>query len=283
MAGPINGHLGAFLQPSKYGRSSTGNFSVLSYHGDKNSIYGLANAIAQTLGLDYEVTDSFGTSRLDVHYPWNFTSDNAATDIEIKWEFFANQSMKDLLEASVESTMISALSQYQISLIRQLLQNPPTTTQNAMDAKGNAISVPVLSNLAAATFKDPNGNGTDTNGTNAFNAWNLMMQGVKDYPIFQPVIRRTLITSNEYLGVQATLHIKQILSQATLISIEGVPQNALFYNLLPNDTAPPTAKNLAYGWLKLFPTVQEVALRKYQIVQEWQYGLWSTLIWGSPL
>jgi hypothetical protein len=40
---------------------------------------------------------------------------------------------------------------------------------------------------------------------------------------------------------------------------------------------------LAYGWLKMHPSVRVAAYQKNQMEQEWHYGLWSIYLYGNPL
>jgi hypothetical protein len=89
--------------------------------------------------------------------------------------------------------------------------------------------------------------------------------------------------SNNWAVPASLVNVGLVLSTATLSTFEGVPAGLLFN--LPNLTLPAAFQNisLAYGWLKNEPTIQQIALRKWQIVQEWEYGLWPTSIFGSPL
>ena len=192
MSGPYNGFAGGFDQPGTWGRNDSGNFFVRRIHGDKQSMVALGNQIAETLGLTYEVTEQFGTATLEIHYPWNYTADNAHTDMVVKWEFFAAGSEKDLLEAQVEvPSVIGTLSQAQVQALRCYLQNPPTTVKSMPDpsgAPGATISVDVLAPLTTAYFSglpaDPSG--STGNAANALAVYNLMMQGVRSHPIDQP-------------------------------------------------------------------------------------------------
>jgi hypothetical protein len=298
MGGPITGRLGAFPNPGRWGRSDTGNFSTLVYHGSKAEVTNLAANFAQTLGLTYEVTESFGTFKLEIHLPWNFTANNAETDLVILWEMFANHSDKDLLQAQVEvPTIIGSLSQAQIQVIRQYLDNPPTYPSpipvSVPDGKGGTqqSTVDAIVPLTIDFFKnltpDPAGGNGTGNAANALSVYQLMVQGVRSHPVDQPILRRTIVTSQRYAVAMALTNLRKIISTTSLLSLEQVPNDSLFYDpgsgqlLLPQDVSANTA--LAYGWYKTFPTVQQIALLKWQVVQEWQYGLWATLVWGTPL
>jgi hypothetical protein len=293
MAGPINGILGAFPQPGHWGRNESGNFWVQPYQGDYNSIQLLAVQLAQTLGLSYEVSElPGGLARLEVHYPWNNTPNAASTDVVIKWEYLAAESEKDLLEAQLEvPNVVGSLNQGQIQAIRSALQNPPTATVSIPDPSNpaNTISVDQAVSLTLAYFQgipaDPSGNAG--NAANALALYLLMAQGVRSHPVLQPILRRTMITNQNYAVAMSLLNVRKIISTSSLVSLENVDQDSLFYDptsgqlLLPQDVS--STPSLAYGWFKGFPQVQEIALQKWSIQQEWKYGLWATLIWGTPL
>jgi hypothetical protein len=290
----INGWLGAFAQPGHWGRNESGNFWIQAWEGDYNSIQLLAENVASVLGLVYEVTESFGKFRIEVHYPWSNLPNAAQTDMVVKWELFSATSEKDLLEAQVEvPNLIGTLTQDQIRQIRHFVLDKPTTLQT--DPNNSALTLPSLQPIVDADFLPPLVPAADlfgmtTNATNAAQAvivYNLMMRGVTSHPVEQPILRRTMITSQHYAVALALVNVRKIISTASLISLENISSESLFYNpgngqlLLPNDVS--TYPNLAYGWYKGFPTVQEIALLKYSIVQEWKYGLWTTLVWNTPL
>jgi predicted outer membrane lipoprotein len=262
MAGPITGNRGAFPQPNRWGRNETGNWSQVSYEGTKPEIFLLAAAFGATEGLAYEVTEQFGKWRLDVHLPWSVNGIDPRTDRVDNWEFFAQHAEKDLLEAAVETAAIRALTDNQISTIRALLEVPPNPTAVPPD--------PIVT--------DEDFGGGDS-GLNAYEVYRLMLKGARSFPIEQPMLRHTITTSNQYAVAYALLNVRKIVSSATVVGTENIPRAILF--TLPFEVS--SNSDYAYGWYKMFPTVQQIALLKWQIVQEYQYGLWATLIWGNPL
>lgn len=264
MPGNYTGIKGAFRQPGQWGRSEQGNFTVWVYRGSKAAVYAQAASFAQTLGLAYDVQESFGMWELRVHFPWSMNGIDPRTDKVENWEFFASKSEKDLLDARVENpNTIGALTQQQVEKIRFFIQNPPD---------GKVTPFP-----AAADFVTDLG--VTDGGANAFQIYQLENQGVRNFPLEQPILKHTIITSNQYAISYALFNIRRVISTLSLVAFESIP-NGLLFNL-PNDLS--TDPTRAYGWYKGFPTIQQVALLKWQISQEFQYGLWSTLIWNNPL
>ena len=261
--GTITGQLGSFQQPGRWGRDANGNYTDWVFEGTKNEVSLMAAAYAQTLGLAYEVTESFGKFRLVVHFPWSTVVD-PSTDYTATWEFFANHAEKDLLAATTESSNIGGLSVYQVQSIRNKLQSPPGPDDTP---------------LVAADFQH---NG-ETNGATALGIFNLMMAGVKSFPVNQPILRKTVITSLQFAVKASLANVGAILTTNRLSSDESIPNTLLFS--LPNfsPTAGASLYSMNYGWYKTFPTIQQVALLKWSITQEWQYGLWAYTIWGAPL
>jgi hypothetical protein len=257
MPGPITGNRGAFPQPNRWGRNETGNWSEVSYEGTKPEIFLLAAAYGATEGIAYEVTEQFGKWRLDVRLPWSVNGIDPKTDRVDNWEFFAQHAEKDLLESEVENpTKIGTLTPDQVRSIRHFLDNPgedptqPSATEGVSPLAGNALDV-----------------------------YQLMLKGVKNFPVEVPTLRHTITTSNQYAVPYALTNVRRIISSSTLISAESIPSAVLF--TLPFEVS--ADSRFAYGWYKQFPTIQQIALLKWQIVQEYQYGLWATLIWAPVL
>jgi hypothetical protein len=190
MAGPITGNQLPQLQPLQFGKNDTGNYSIVSYEAaNKAECAALVSILGVQQGINYEITESFGKSRLTIHYPYSLYGVNPATDAVELWEFFAQHAEKDLLEASVESDIISTLSINNIIQIRLMLQSP------TLDVNGNP-------NVTTADF-------SDGNPTNAVAVYQLMMAGVRSYPIEQPVLRHSLTTSNQYALRRSLANVRQ--------------------------------------------------------------------------
>lgn len=262
MSGPITGGYGAWQQPGRWGRNEQGNYSLWSFEGTRREVAALAATFAQVQGLAYEVTEGFGKWRLEVHFPYGMNGIDPRTDKIENWEFFAQHAEKDLLDSAVENpNSVGLLTQNQIEKIRFFIQNPPDGTITKFPTQADFVL-----------------DSTD-GGLAGFAIYGLMFQGVRNFPVEQPMLRRTVTTSNQYAVAYALTNIRKIISTATLVTLESMP-TALLFNL-PADVSNDNTR--AYGWYKPFPTIQQVARLKWQIVQEWQYGLWATLIWGAPL
>jgi hypothetical protein len=93
-------------------------------------------------------------------------------------------------------------------------------------------------------------------------------------------VRHTQTVSSNYTVKAALTNVGRIISTGSFISLEGVPSDILFN--LPTFSSS-RAPDLVYAWLKRFPIVRTGARQKVQIEQEWEYGLWPPLIYGSLL
>jgi|SRR5882724_1202066 len=273
MAGPITGTgncRGTWRQPSSWGRNESGNFSQVIFEGTKAEVTILAASFAQTDGLAYEVAESFGKFRLQVQVPWNFDGlVDPRTDTLVRWELFSEHAEKHLLEAQVNTGSVAKLSLLQKDIIRAKYQNPPDASQGQPAAK-------------QSDFADP-ANALDANGAYAFDIYQVMVAGGVGYPMEAPRLRRTLITSNQYALGYALVNIKKILTTGYIIANESLEPNLIF-NLSAYTAADvSTDFRLTYGWYKPFPTINNIALLKWQIVQEWHYGWWPIATFGNPI
>ena len=108
---------------------------------------------------------------------------------------------------------------------------------------------------------------------NMWLAISLIRAGVKSISIAAPVIRHTLIVREDYSVKNALTNCGKVIYD--IEATESIPSTILFN--LPDTTVQARADGISMtrGWLKKFPTVTQVAGGKWQITQEWEYGLWS--------
>lgn len=260
----LSGQKGAFYQPATWGKNESGNYSLWSFEGSKREVYALAAAYAQIQGLMYEVKESFGKYRLDVRFPWNMQGIDPRTDFVENWELFANTVEADILSTAIPSGVLDGVTAQQIAKIRFLLSQPPDP--------GDATNYPKQSDFTL--------DGNATTGLNAYKVWLRMKKGVLNFPVEAPVLKHTITTSLQYAIPASLINVRKLMTTTSLYTLEGAPANYLFN--LPIDPAP-TDPLLVYGWRKIFPTIQQVALLKWQIVQEYHYGLWDITFWPLPI
>lgn len=168
------------------------------------------------------------------------------------WELQPNVVEKDFLEADLSA--INALSADMVALIKKSGDDP--SYAYASDAIYTAATSPQKTTIAASV--------------------KLLRAGVKSIRVFAPVLRHTLTVSRNYTVAAALTNCGSVLSTSRLYSSEGVP-NTLLFNL-PTGSNPTRTDGLVpkYGWFKKYPQVTQVGQGRWQIVQEWEYGLWST-------
>lgn len=253
----ITGDSSPQLQPGSYGNTESGQYAVVSYESTDVALIRQIAANIQVVGGLYDVEESFGKARITIHLANNPNAIEAPVDL---WEYFGQRAEKDLLEADVPSGITATLSQKNIEVIRGAL---------------NGIFPDGGETLGSTDF-------TDGNQANALILYKLMLAGVRSAVARVPMLRHTQTVSNNWSVPASLTNVGRIISTAMLLSLESVPTSLLIN--LPNRV--PTAFqtiNVKYGWLKNDPTVQQVAFRKFQIVQEWEYGLWPTDVYGQPL
>lgn len=261
--GTLSGQRGAFYQPATWGRNESGNYSLWSFEGSKREVFALAASYAQIQGLMYEVKESFGKYRLDVRFPWNMQGIDPRTDLIENWELFANTVEADILSTVIPSGVLDGATAQQIAKIRFLINTPPDPA--------DPTNYPVQSDFVLDSGGD---------GLNAYVVWTRMKKGVLNFPVEAPVLRHTATTSLQFAIPASLINVRKLLSTQSLYTLEGAPAAYLFN--LPVDP-PPVDPLLIYGWRKVFPTIQQVALMKWQIVQEFHYGLWDLTFWQPPL
>ena len=234
-------------------------------------------------GFPYDYQSKFGGgARVDFHLPYSFSQGGSPeTYVQPLWEFFASKADKDVLSADLPWGTIGAISPADALLVQTALsiqqQNIPINANwfaAPTDATGSALKNSAGSDVAAAA-----------NPSGCYSVFLLMVRGMKDYAVFAPILRFTQTVTSQYAIAASFTNVRRLLSRGTLIVAENIP-GALLFNI-PFDPAVTqyveTLGDLQYAWFKDFPTVRQIARLKWNIVQEWQYGLWPVKTFGAVL
>lgn len=241
----INGQRGAFPQPGHFGRSEAGAYTVKIFEGTLAEIYQVAGVVEASGGL-WEITESFSGAkhRMECRFPLDFNTTEAPVQ---DWELFSQEVEKDVLEADLAA--FDGISRDEKEKIRAAIDNP------------QAHQSPALVNPTAIIL------------------YLEMLDGLRSVRVAVPHLRHTQTVSTLWAVGAALTNVTKIISTPSLRALESVPGSLLFN--LPSGSSSRTRAQ--YGWYKKFPTVRIAAGHRIQLEQEWEYGLWSTLIYGNPL
>lgn len=248
----INGQTGAHEQPVKFGRDTSGPYVERTWHGTRAAITAQYNLCVAGGGV-CEVTTGIGVDKLTARFSIQQDTGGGTTEVPVdQWEFLASHVEKDVLEADV--TFSPALTDHDKKQLKNYLVNPPASPSDVA-AWDNAT------------------------GSNLFE---LMENGLRSITVNAPTLRHTQTVSNVYTVRAALTNVGKIISSSTLMISEAIPTTVLFN--LPFDTVKRSfGGGLSYGWRKMHPSVTIAARSKLQITQEWEYGLWSNLLYGAAL
>ena len=157
------------------------------------------------------------------------------------WELQPNVVEKDFLEADLSA--INALTDTQIADVKKAGDDPTVDITSYNSTQKTCVR--------------------------------LLRAGVKSVRVFAPVLRHTITVARNYTVAATLTNCGSILSTSALQSNENVPGTLLFN--LPTGSNPTRTDGLSlkYGWFKKYPSVTQVGQGRWQIVQEWEYGLWS--------
>lgn len=241
----INGQRGAFPQPGHFGRSEAGAYTIKIFEGTLDAIYQVA-AIVEASGGLWEITESYtgARHRMECRFPIDFNVTEQAIQ---EWELFAQEVEKDVLQADLAA--LDGISRDEKEKIRAAIDNP------------SANQSPALSNPTAIEL------------------YLEMLDGLRSVRVAVPTLRHTQTVSTLWTVGAALTNVGRIISTSSLLALEGVPPGLLFN--LPTGNSNRAAAG--YGWYKKFPTVRIAAGHRLQLEQEWEYGLWSTLIYGTRI
>lgn len=259
-------------QPLSYGRREDGRYSVVPWAClDASQTVALASSI-DALGYNYEVVNGFGgRSTISIEYPFNNIAGFAApagSEAEHRWEIVPEKAFKDILDS--RNPLVLASSQQEVNLLKgwRRLNQLETNLMNT-DGIFKQPQIPSASGGSATNFS--------ANGTRLAKA---LFDGVEQVEINATKLTHTTTVTPQYINPASFVNCGWIHSTATLITTESIPSAVLFD--FPTDTDPdPIAigstgvyQTFLYGWLKHTPSVRQISRAKWNIVQEYDYGLW---------
>ena len=167
------------------------------------------------------------------------------------WEMSANRVEKDLLSADIAA--VNDLDTVDLQVLRAYANGDTTYAYDDFAWIGAGSSNP------AGLYK-------------------MLKAGVKSVAVLQPVIRHTTTVSDSYVIASALTNVGSILRTSTLIASEAIPASIL--NNLPADaTRTMDGITYTYGWYKGCPTITDTIDGKVQLQQEWEYGLWTPVLY----
>jgi len=116
---------------------------------------------------------------------------------------------------------------------------------------------------------------------NAIQVFLCIAHGLKSERVSAPTLRHTRTAARDYEFASATTGVNELYSKTALGLAETIP-----LGIFNNMTAPPAVNPFTRtdgvivfaGWKKQFPHIQASASGKSQIVTEWEYNEWATII-----
>lgn len=213
--------------------------------GPKEAVRAQLNSLA---ALGYSInfrTDQNPLAEIQYSTPGTVTPGGPEVPT-LQWEFFANVAEIDVLETDI--ALVAGLTKNEITGIRSGLASPDPADQPALT--GNAESIYVL-----------------------------MQAGVRSFRVNLPTLRVSKLVSGSYPVKASMTNVGRIISTGTLGVQESIPNTILFE--LPDYSSDKTG--FSYAWYKSHPSVQQAGGNRWNVSQQWEYGLWPTILYGSVL
>ncbi len=244
------GKPGAIEQPLKAQGGPLKPTSVVrTWKGPKAAVMALLAQVFPYFDYNYEENGPNATLQIDQPY---FEGQSPEVPVN-NWELLPGVIEKDLLEADL--AIVNDMDADTKRIIRDAIQNPEPGFEPDITAEDHKLYV-------------------------------LMLAGQRAIKEFAPMLTHTQTVSNTYTVRASTVNVGRILTNATLISLESIPDNFLIamdsppYNYVSHRTSEPILK---YGWLKHPPTLNSAYGGRQQITQQWEFGLWPILTYGVPV
>ena len=249
-----------------YNRQS-GKYVEYQYEGVKDSIYGMLGELATA--DNWELDHDGNRYTLKVRYATAQDDNQVETPID-EVRLHANRSTASIYSAPAFQIVPAAF----IRAIRRALQNPEDTS-------------PGLANVAVQIGVAPDSDEVAA----GYKLYNLLLDGVEHFVRYQPVLVRVFVASSEFSFTAAYDNVGSVLTNTTLASDANVNPAILKINL---PTSGATSGGVVHGgeaaraiykggWLKHFPEYTWAAGNKGVFSQEYEFGLWSTALYGEPI
>lgn len=104
--------------------------------------------------------------------------------------------------------------------------------------------------------------------------YNVAISGIDSFPVYQPTVVVTDTASASYPWTVGFQNYGFTFDTANMILDAALTSG--WKNNLPNDAS--ALDGFVFGWLKKPPEIVSVAGNKTQLVQEYEYGLWASVV-----
>ena len=231
-----------------------------------NRILAIANA-AYLSGARVSVKQSYGKVRVESVYPWDFSggSGSPATEFVPLWEMISKKAEVSIFDW--KNPLAANVDLSNIAYAKNVIQNISTYNINGGNPSGKALAWP--------------DSGTKTA---ALELLSLYVNDVTSYNLFVPELHFTQTVNSQYVFPASFSNTGRIYSSTTLKSVFSVPGNILFgFPIASSIPSYISSFNLVYGWFTNGPEVRQIAQFKWQIIQTFEWGLWSTDMYWALL
>ena len=258
----VLGKSGAIEQPKKYsGGPLKPGITVRSWKGPKAAVLAMLQD-PSLLAWDWSIEETGPNATLTAQSNTLPGGDETGTVLTDVWELRSAEVEKDLLEADI--AVINSVPAAMKQKIRHLIDTRDEST------------------VTVATF-----GAAGEPANTAFAIYNLMVKGVKAIRVYAPILTRRVTVSSKYSTAVPVTNVGRILKSSTMVTSAGNGESVPDTFLIPLNSAPftntPADTAFAYGWLKGYPVLVASAGGRTELTQEFQFGLWSTLLYGAAL
>jgi hypothetical protein len=265
MATKVLGVPGMIEQPRRYsGGPTKPDQTIRTWRGPKAAAKAMIKLCRMNL-WDWELEES-GPNATVTATMSNIDGSNQTPEVPVdNWELVPGEVEKDLLEADIAAANL--VNDTDKKTLRNLIAQPPS------------LGTKIDNAWALTTFT-----GTNEEKAAAFEMYQVILKGQRSVKMFAPVLRRTRTVSNQYAVREANTNSGRLIKTSSLESVEQVPASFLIsFGQPPFSKVPLDQVRYTYAWFKHPPTLQVAANNRIQITQQWEFGLWSILIYDDPI
>lgn len=243
-----------------YNRQS-GTYTEYLYEGPRDTIYGL-------------------TGRLDAADNWEIDQEGPRHTLKVRYASVPDDGKTEVpvdeirLQGNPVSDSIYNLPGF--AVVRQAIVIAFRAQMQDPDPAFNVQRG--LATLIGADWADTQ------EGIAALELFTQLNEGVGHYTIIQPTLVRTRVASATYdwKGTPTPFNnIGRIISPGAFVQDAALGSNNLLTVILPTGSGNTARK--AYGWLKHYPEFTQAAGNKAILSQQYDFGLWNTFTYGTPI
>lgn len=259
------GEMGLLCRVRRGWNKQSGDYTEECFEGNREYIYGLLQEARERGAENYDIDHDGAKYTLKVRFSQTNSGEGTETAVD-EVRLNANRASRSIYSHPAFRVCLEA----DIKACRAAIQNADanfSTSIFAPDSDGS-LTGHIRTQAQSDAITD---------------LYLLLLQGVDHTIIHAPVLVRTRVASSDFVYSTSGPYdnIGAVVSPASIINDAAL--STLMRVILPTGVNDGMNEDFGVGWLKHYPEYTQAAGNKGVLTQEYEYGLWSRVLYGDPI